>query len=89
MPICLPPTFVVLDISDSHVDLDRSAVQVVQRLAHEDGSYSLTPRLKVDAEGEWRVIWPEAVEALRALKTGQMAELAAAGSSGPRTRWSS
>lgn len=68
-----------LGLQWKHVDFDRSAVKVVQQLARRNGQYSLKPKLKVDAQGEWRVIWPEAVEALRALKAQRMAELAEAG----------
>lgn len=52
---------------------------MVQQLARRDGLYILKPKLKVDADGEWRVIWPEAVEALRVHKARRMAEVAVAG----------
>lgn len=68
-----------LGLQWKHIDLDGSAVQVVQQLARRDGAYNLKPKLKVDADGEWRVIWPEAVEALRVHKARRMAEVAAAG----------
>ena len=68
-----------LGLQWKHIDLDGCAVQVVQQLARRDGQYVLKPKLKVDADGEWRVIWPEAVEALRIHKARRMAEVAAAG----------
>jgi integrase len=52
---------------------------VVQQLARRDGQYVFKAKLKVDPHGEWRVIWPEAVDALRVHKARRRAELAAAG----------
>lgn len=68
-----------LGLQWKHVDLEGSAVQVVQQLARREGRYVLKPKLKVDPEGEWRIIWPETVEALRVQKARRMAEVAAAG----------
>jgi integrase len=69
----------ILGLQWKHIDLAGSAVQVVQQLARSDGEYILKPKLKADAEGEWRVTWPEAVEALRVHRARRMAEVAAAG----------
>jgi integrase len=69
----------VLGLQWKHIDLAGSAVQVVQQLARRDGEYILKPKLKAEADGEWRVIWPEAVEALRVHRARRMAEVAAAG----------
>lgn len=69
----------ILGLQWKHVDLDGSAVQVVQQLARRKGAYVLKRKLKADPDGEWRIVWPEAVDSLRRHRDMRITEVGAAG----------